>query len=75
MTRFHGWENLMDEVCRDLLYDLKHFEGHGYVVHNKKIGYKDADKIVENINYGYKTLFAYYLEHDRMLISKETLDE
>jgi hypothetical protein len=32
---------LLDEACKDILYDIKNFKGHDYVTKDGKIGYKD----------------------------------
>ena len=46
-----------------MLVDLTNFR-HDYIVHNDRIAYKEQDGISCNITYGYKTLFAYYYEHE-----------
>ncbi|ETN98239.1 hypothetical protein RFI_39271, partial [Reticulomyxa filosa] len=67
-----GWDALLDEAIKDLLSDVRTFESHGYQVSNDKIGYKEQDSIYYNVRYGYKTLFAYYHEHEQRKISNES---
>ncbi|ETO04469.1 hypothetical protein RFI_32929, partial [Reticulomyxa filosa] len=67
-----GWNALLDEAIKDMLNDIQKFESHGYQVSNDKIGYKEQDSICYNVRYGYKTLFAYYYEHERNKISGES---
>lgn len=70
------WEGLIEEAAKDMLYELKTFEsGHEYVVMNDKIGYKEQDNTVFDISYGYKTLFAYFMENERGKISDDSLNE
>ncbi|ETO12035.1 hypothetical protein RFI_25340 [Reticulomyxa filosa] len=70
-----GWDALLNEAIKDMLNDVQKFAGHGYQVSNDKIGYKEQDSICYNIRYGYKTLFAYYHEHEQNKISKESLEK
>ena len=74
-NRFPNWISLIDEAVKDMLFDVKDFESHDYVVKNDKIGYIEQDNIVYNVTYGYKTLFAYYYEHEKGRISQQSLDE
>jgi len=68
------WETLIVEAVKDMLYELRTFEtGHDYVVQNDMIGYKEQDNTVFDTSYGYKTLFAYFKEHDNGNISDEAL--
>ena len=55
--------------------DLKSFKDHDYVAKDDKIGYKEQDNIVFDTSYGYKTLFAYFLENEKGTISKESLNK
>ncbi|ETO07585.1 hypothetical protein RFI_29807, partial [Reticulomyxa filosa] len=66
------WSALLDEAIKDMLNDIQIFESHGYQVSNDKIGYKEQDTICYNVRYGYKTLFAYYHEHEQNKISDES---
>ena len=72
--KFQIWTPLIEEAVKDMLFDIKSFESHSYIVSNDKIGYKEQDNIVFNAAYGYKTLFAYYAEHENGKISKESLE-
>ena len=56
-----------------MLADLKTFESHDYVPKDDKIGYKEQDNIVFDTSYGFKTLFAYFLENEKGTISKDSL--
>ncbi|ETO00571.1 hypothetical protein RFI_36869, partial [Reticulomyxa filosa] len=67
-----GWDILLNEAIKDMLNDIQKFESHGYQVSNDKIGYKEQDTICYNVRYGYKTLFAYYHEHEQNKISDES---
>lgn len=62
LLEFRGYEELIEEAVKTLLYDLKTFESHDYVVVNGRIGYKEQDGLSFEATYGYKTLFAHYKE-------------
>ncbi|ETO06651.1 hypothetical protein RFI_30741, partial [Reticulomyxa filosa] len=70
-----GWDSLLDEAIKDMLRDVYTFASHSYQVSNDKIGYKDQDSISYNVRYGYKTLFAYYHEHEQAKISDESFKQ
>jgi hypothetical protein len=74
-ARYKGWEFLIEEAVKDMLSDLKTFISHDYIVINDKIGYKEQDRIVFNMVIGYKTLFAYYYQHQQGKISEKSLRE
>ena len=71
--RFSNWDSLIRESCKDMLADLVSFETHDYVAKDDKIGYKEQDNVVFDTSYGYKTLFAYFLENEKGTISEESL--
>ena len=73
--RFSQWTSLIKEACKDMLSDLKSFESHEYVAKDDKIGYKEQDNIVFDTSYGYKTLFAYFLENEKGTISRDSLNK
>ncbi|CAF0938955.1 unnamed protein product [Adineta steineri] len=73
--RFPDWEPLIQEVVKDMLSDVHNFKSHDYVRDKGKIGYIEQDNIVYNVVYGYKTLFAYYYEHENKPIDDEILQE
>lgn len=73
--KFPNWTELINEAIKDMLSDVGNFESHHYVVSQDKIGYIEQDDVVFDVVYGYKTLFAYYFEHEKGRISKESLEE
>ncbi|CAF2540249.1 unnamed protein product [Rotaria sp. Silwood2] len=73
--RFPKWELLIQEAIKDMISDVKSFESHNYVVKEDKIGYIELDNILYNVIYGYKTLFAYYFEHEKGKISEKSLED
>ncbi|CAF1394740.1 unnamed protein product [Adineta steineri] len=74
-ARFSNWEALIQEAVKDMLADVISFESHEYIVKDDKVGYIEQDNIIFNAVYGYKTLFAYYFEHEKGKIGKKSLDE
>ena len=75
LNRFPNWTELIIEAVKDLLFDVQNFQSHDYVVKQDRIGYVEQDNIAYNVTYGYKTLFAYYCEHERGNISRASLDQ
>jgi len=73
--RYANWEPVIVEAVKNMLYDIKNFESHDYIIKDDKIGYKEQDNIVFNSVYGYKTLFAYYSSVDKGRITKKSLEE
>lgn len=74
-ARFPKWESIIQEAIRDMFSDVNSFQSHSYTVKDDKIGYIEQDKIIYNVTYGYKTLFAYYFEHENGKISKRSLND
>jgi len=72
---FNDYDQLLEEQLKDILNDLDNFESHQYFVLNNKIGYKENNEIIYNLRYGYKTIFAYFKEHEIGKITKESLEE
>lgn len=62
---FKNYQKLLDEAIKAMLLDLKDFDKENYVVKDGKIGYEDQDGISFNRANGYRTLFAYYHEHEK----------
>jgi len=73
--KFSGWEFLIEEAVKDMLADINTYQSHDYIVLNDKIGYKEQDGVSFNIAYGYKTMFAYYHEHEKGNVSEPSLLE
>jgi hypothetical protein len=73
----HSCEDLALEACKEMLSELKNFDANkvDYVVQDDQIGYKDQDNIVFDINYGYKTLFTYFVEHAHGKVSQHSLNQ
>ena len=73
LKKYVGWEFFIEESLKTLLGDLKIFDGPGHVYHvdseRSRIGYKDHDGYIYNINHGYQTMFAYFKEYDKKTIT------
>lgn len=74
LSKFRNWELLIKESVRQMLQDISTFDSVHYICQGDKIGYKYMDGISFNLNYGYKTLFAYFKEHELGNISKKKLE-
>eukprot|EP01064_Diplonema_japonicum_P031207 TRINITY_DN5516_c0_g1_i1.p1 TRINITY_DN5516_c0_g1~~TRINITY_DN5516_c0_g1_i1.p1 ORF type:complete len:2378 (+),score=409.72 TRINITY_DN5516_c0_g1_i1:85-7218(+) len=63
--------DLFQEAVKDMLFDLRAYKSHTWVVNEKKweeenviqIGYKSHDTVCYTTIYGYKTMWASYEEH------------
>ena len=69
------WESIISESVKEILFDLKSFETHEYIVSKGKIGYKYQDEVQIDSLFGYMTMFAYFLENQKKKISDATLHE
>jgi uncharacterized protein (DUF1330 family) len=69
-----AWRQLIEECIKSLFYDLRTFDSHQYVVLDGKIGYRDQDGISFTLNYGYKTMFAYFKEVQDGNLPKSALE-
>jgi hypothetical protein len=70
-----GFGFLVKSALQKMLADVKQFNEPRYIVKHDKIGYvsKGKDHPSFNKTHGYKTLFAYFQEHARGLISADAL--
>ena len=63
---------------KTLLGDLRTFDGPGHVYHvdseRSRIGYKDHDGYIYNVNHGYQTMFAYLKEYEKKTITTTGLN-
>ena len=73
-VRFSHWDFLIKEAIKDMIADVDNFK-HDYLIQDDKIGYKEQDGISFDVVYGYKTMFAYFHEHDLNKISQSSLEE
>ena len=53
---------LLDTGVKEMISDCQKLIDHDYIVNEGMIGYKEQDAIEYDINFGYKTLFAYFHE-------------
>ena len=65
---------LWQKAVIELVDALKEFQGHEYVLTDGQIGYICQDQISTKVNYGYKTLFAYFEENRNKTVTDETLE-
>ncbi|CAF0753965.1 unnamed protein product [Brachionus calyciflorus] len=71
----NNWKPIIDAAIRAMITELASFKTHDYEIINGKIGYIEHDNVSFNINYGYKTLFAYYLENENKKVSDTILNK
>ena len=77
LQTFPKWQELIKEATKEVIVTLNSTstnESLQYVVKDNKIGYKYQDEINFNINYGYKTIITYLLEHEKGNIDSMTLN-
>jgi len=75
VRNYDTWEILIENAMKNMIYDLKNWNNHEYIVKNDMIAYKELDNLVFNKAYGYKTKWAYYLENEKGLISSQSLQK
>lgn len=74
VAAFPGWDALVLDCVKLMLFDLNNFES-DYLVVNQRIAYKEQDGISFTAFYGYKTIFAYYKEVDSRQVARAVLEE
>jgi hypothetical protein len=72
---FKDWEFILEEAIKDMLVAIDSFAAPNYIVKEDKIGYKELDTISFKIVYGYKTMFAYFNEHELGKITQKSLHD
>ena len=48
---------------------------HDYLIIDQRIAYKDNDSLSFSINYGYKTVFAYFYEFQQNRVTRPYLEQ
>jgi hypothetical protein len=75
LQRFQTFEELIVSCVRYMLADLQTFESHDYIEKDGVIYYKEQDGLSCNIQYGYKTMFAYMKEHELNKVQASVLEK
>jgi len=75
LNKFKDFSDLIETCVTNVIYDLKNYKDHDYILVGNQIGYKEQDNIIFNVSYGYKTMFAYYQEHHKNKIDLNILEE
>lgn len=74
-VKYSSWMFLFDEAIKDMLAALRSFQSSTYIVQNDKIVYVEGESIVDNVVRGYDTIWAYFHEHDKGNISRNSLED
>ncbi|EAR88867.2 helicase carboxy-terminal domain protein (macronuclear) [Tetrahymena thermophila SB210] len=74
INKFKNLNGIIDESIKDMISDSKNFE-HKYIVQKRQIGYLEQDDISFDINYGYKTLFAYFYEQEQNRVTESKVKQ
>ena len=72
---YQEWIPIIDNALNNMIKSVNNFDSPEYVVKNDYIGYVYLDGISFHTSYGYKTLFAYYHEHEAKRISDKSLNQ
>ena len=77
LAAFPRWTDLITEVVKGMLCDLKTVTSSSYksdhICLNDKIAYKDQDAYNEKIIRGYETMFMYMKEYESKNLSRESM--
>ncbi|CAF0947135.1 unnamed protein product [Adineta steineri] len=73
--KYSNWMFLFDEAIKDMVAALQSFQSSTYIVQNDKIVYVEGESIVDNVVRGYDTIWAYYYEHEKGNISRNSLQD
>lgn len=74
VSRYPGWETILEETVKAMIVDVQSFDGQEYVVIDDKIGYREQHGVSVDISYRYKTIYAYFHEHERGEITSSSRD-
>ena len=74
-SRFPQWEALIEESVKAMIVDVQSFDTPEYVVQKDKIGYREQHGISFDVSYRYKTVFAYFYEHENGEITQDSRDK
>ncbi|KAL4505987.1 hypothetical protein ABPG72_013748 [Tetrahymena utriculariae] len=78
LAQFPNWAELIEEQTKIIVSDFKNFNNvilENYKIQNDKIYYKNQDQYLDNISYGYRTLYTYYQENQNSKISNVSLQK
>ncbi|EWS74476.1 helicase carboxy-terminal domain protein (macronuclear) [Tetrahymena thermophila SB210] len=78
ISQFPKWAELIKEQTKIVVSDFKNFNNviiENYKIQNDKIYYKNQDQYLDNISYGYRTLYTYYQENQNSKISNVGLQK
>ncbi|EAR94923.2 helicase carboxy-terminal domain protein (macronuclear) [Tetrahymena thermophila SB210] len=78
IEKFKQQAELIKEQTKIVIHDFKNFNNiivENYKIQNDKINYKNQDQYLNNISYGYRTLYTYYLENQNSRISNFSLKQ
>ncbi|KAL4463179.1 hypothetical protein ABPG74_007180 [Tetrahymena malaccensis] len=73
LEKFADWKELIKEQVMIIIQDFQNvgkLKVEGYIILNDKIYYKNQDQFIDNISYGYRTLYSYYQEYQNNNISE-----
>lgn len=75
IDRFPAMTHLLSDAVLFMLSALEDFNHPAPRVVSDRIGYAELDGTISfNVSYGYKTMWAYFSEHKKGVISKEALE-
>ncbi|EAR95155.1 helicase carboxy-terminal domain protein (macronuclear) [Tetrahymena thermophila SB210] len=78
IAQFPNWIELIKEQTKIAVSDFKNINKvsfENYKIQNDKIYYKNQDQYLDNISYGYRTLYTYYQENQNSKISNVGLQK
>ncbi|KAL4505988.1 hypothetical protein ABPG72_013749 [Tetrahymena utriculariae] len=78
IAKYPKWAELIEEQTKTIIHDFKNFNNviiENYKILNDKIYYKNQDQYLDNISYGYRTLYTYYQENQNSKISNSSLQK
>lgn len=74
--RFPTLESFIDRSVQNMLIDVQNFKEPEYFVDNDRICYRNYGHSLDaNLYYGYRTIFAYFCEHDNGNITRDARDQ
>ena len=73
-AKYSNWSKLIEEALKEMIAALSTYSATTYTVTPAgKIGYLEGESYVDNIMFGYATIWAYYSEYEKGNITPDTL--
>lgn len=75
INKYPEWRMIFEYAAKNMACSVKKFDEPKYHIKDGLIAYQDLDQLSTKVNYGYKTVFAYFEAFEKGQISEEKFKE